>query len=115
METEHTFVCDNCTTVIQDTDTKCVHICPVCGTEMRWDLNIAIHGNYKHPIHSDALAISPDQRAEHEKTFPNIRLDGQNRPVFDNFVDHQNYLDKCGIVKLRQKTKRKKTILKSNR
>jgi len=82
--------------------------CPSCKSDKTGMVcNIAIHGNYKHPIHSDALAIHPDQRAEHEKMFPNIRLDGQNRPIFDNFVDHQSYLDKCGLVKLRQKTKMK--------
>lgn len=67
--------------------------------------NVAIHGNYKNPIHSDSLAIHPDQRAEHEQTFPNIKLDGQNRPIFDNFVDHENYLKKTGFVKLASKEK----------
>jgi len=63
-------------------------------------------GDYHHgAIHSDSMAISPDQRAEHLKTFPNIKLDSQNRPVFDNFQNHQAYLDKCNIVKERKKVK----------
>ena len=101
----HTFICDNCGTTVQDTNTNGVHKCPACDDEMRWDLNIAIHGNYEHPIHSDALAINPDQRAEHQRLFPNIRLDKQNRPIFDNFMSHENYLKKCGLVKLSQKIK----------
>lgn len=112
----HNFVCDKCGTVVQDTDTKCIHKCPICNNDMRWDLNIATHGNYRHPVHSDALAIHPSQRAEHERLFPNIRLDGSNRPIFDNFVDHQNYLDKTGFVCLPPKIKPKsKKLLGSNR
>ena len=62
--------------------------------------------NYLNPVHSDALAIHPDQRAEHEQLFPNIRIDKQNRPVFDNFKDHEDYLKKTNMVKVRQKTHR---------
>lgn len=71
------------------------------------DINIAIHGNYQRPIHSDALAISPTQRAEHERLFPNIRLDKMCRPIFEKFTDHEAYLEKCGIVKHAQKIKPK--------
>lgn len=101
----HNFICDTCMIMVQDTNTKGVHVCPECGGDMRWDLNIGIHGNYKHPVHSDALAISPTQRAEHEQLFPNIRLDGQCRPIFDNFTDHEAYLKKTGFGKERQKLK----------
>jgi hypothetical protein len=62
-------------------------------------------GDYKRTVYSDSLAINPDQRAEHLKTFPNIKLDSQNRPMFSNFQDHQAYLDKCNIVKERKKIK----------
>ncbi len=103
----HSFTCNYCKRTTTDTNTKKIHRCLSCGGDMQWDLNIAIHGNYTHPIHSDALAIHPNQRAEHEQLFPNIRLDGQNRPIFDNFMDHENYLKKCGLVKLPQKIKPK--------
>ena len=109
---KHSFVCDDCKIVIQDTDTKEIHKCPKCGGDMRWDLTgMAIHGNYKHPIHSDALAIHPDQRAEHEQRFPNIEIDKQNRPVFSNFVDHENYLKKCNLVKVTKKIKFKGKVI----
>jgi len=39
--------------------------------------------------------------------FPNIELDNQNRPVFDNFQSHQKYLNKCNLVKERKKVKPK--------
>jgi len=101
----HNFICDDCNIVIEDSNTKTIHRCPKCGKDLRWDCNIAIHGNYKHPIHSDALAISPTQRAEHEKRFPNIRLDGQCRPIFNNFTQHEKYMEDCGIIKHPQKIK----------
>lgn len=102
----HNFVCDECNIVIHDTTTE-IHKCSKCGKDMRWDINVAIHGNYKRPVHSDSLAIHPSQRAEHERMFPNIRLDKQNRPIFDNFVDHENYLEKCNLVKHPQRMKPK--------
>lgn len=103
----HKFTCGECSITIEDSNTKTVHKCPACGQDMNWNLNIAIHGNYKHPVHSDALAINPDQRAEHEQLFPDIRLDGQNRPILDNFRNHENYLKKIGFVKHTQKIKPK--------
>jgi len=62
---------------------------------------------YKRPIHSDSLAINPEQRKEHEQKFPDIKLDNQCRPIFDNFASHQRYLDKCNLVKERKKVKPK--------
>lgn len=102
----HNFVCDECNVIVQDTTSKGIHKCPECGRDMRWDIKVAIHGNYRNPIHSDALAINPCQRAEHEKLFPNIRIDKQNRPVFDNFVDHEDYMKKCNIRKVPQKIRK---------
>ncbi len=106
----HSFVCDKCSIITRDTNTKCTHKCPKCGGNMRWELRFAIHGNYKRPIHSDALAIHPSQRAEHKRLFPDIELDKQNRPIFDNFVRHRNYLEATGFVKEPQKIKTSKKI-----
>lgn len=103
----HNFVCDACGTIVQDTDTTGTHWCPRCNKAMRWDLRVAIHGNYKTPIHSDSLAITPSQIAEHKKLFPNIELDGDCRPIFNNFVDHENYLKATGFVKAPKKIKLK--------
>ena len=105
--TIHNFVCDACGAVVQDTSTKGIHRCVICGSDMRWDMKTAIHGNYERPIHSDALAISPDQISEHEKNFPNIRLDKQCRPILDNYINHENYLKKRGFRKITQKIKPK--------
>lgn len=108
----HDFVCDECNVTIQDTNTRDVHKCSECGKSMRWDVRVAIRGNYKHPIHSDSLAIHPSQRAEHEQMFPNIEIDKLNRPVFDNFTDHEAYLKKCNLVKHPQRIKSKGKTLK---
>lgn len=99
----HRYVCDKCKVFIERENTKIEYDCPKCSEEMRWDLHIAIHGNYKRPVHSDALAISPDQRAEHERRFPNIRLDEVCRPIFEKFTDHEAYLKECNIIKHTQK------------
>ena len=95
----HDFICDNCGVVIQDTDTRKIHRCKNCDSDMRWDCNVAIHGNYSCPVHSASLAISPSQIEEHKKMFPNIRLDGECRPIFDNFTEHENYLKKSNMIK----------------
>ena len=89
--------------------------CTWCGNKMVRDIAADVPfvsgGQYHRAIHSDSLAISPTQRAEHERLFPNIKLDSECRPVFDNFNDHDAYLKKTGFKKERQKTKRKGKII----
>ncbi len=101
----HRFTC-RCNEVVEDITTKGIHICPRCGAEMAMDCRIAIHGNYQHPVHSDSLAIMPSQVAEHKQLFPNIELDDEQRPIFDNYTEHQKYLDATGFQKLPQKIRR---------
>ena len=88
----------------------------LCGLEMRRDFatDFINTGNkdYGKPIHSDALAISPSQRAEHEKKFPDIKLDSQCRPIFDNFRKHEDYMKKCGIVKHRNRKGKRRSCSK---
>lgn len=109
----YSFICPGCgrkderMRVMKNAGKKCM--C-TCGVRMNRDLAADIpfaSGEYHRAVHSDSLAISPDQREEHLKTFPNIKLDSQNRPVFDNFQNHQAYLDKCNLVKERKKIKPK--------
>lgn len=107
----YTFVCDQCSfleeRILSMNDADKSQFCK-CGYQMRRDFQTDLpHAPnvYKRPIHSDSLAINPEQRAEHEKLFPDIKLDDQHRPVFDNFTSHENYMKKCNIVKERQKTK----------
>lgn len=108
----YSFICPKCgnkeerVRVMKNAGKKC--LCTLCGADMNRDFTADLPhaaNDYKKPIHSDSLAISPDQRTEHLKTFPDIKLDSQNRPVFDNFRVHQKYLDKCNIVKERKKVK----------
>lgn len=63
--------------------------------------------NYSHPLHSDSLAISPSQIAEHRKLFPDVKIDGEGRPVFENYRQHDNYLETCGFDKKEQRIKPK--------
>ena len=85
--------------------------CPNCGKYMV--RNYAAERphigdkEYARPIVSDSLAIMPSQRAEHEKRFPDIKLDSECRPIFDNFKSHDNYLKETGFRKVRQRIKRR--------
>ena len=109
----YNFICSECgdkQEVVRSMNRCDVPTLCECGAVMRRDFQIGIpfvSGDYHRAVHSDSLAISPDQREEHLKTFPNIKLDSQNRPVFDNFQKHQAYLDKCNLVKERKKIKSK--------
>ena len=110
----HNFICKACNISIQDTTTKGAHNCPECGEEMWCPFGGGIGGHYDRPIHSDSLAINPCQVKEHREKFPNIDLDSQCRPVFDNYTDHEAYLKATGFVKppqkIRNKGKRIKTL-----
>lgn len=65
-----------------------------------------VHGaSYHKAIHSDALAIHPDQRKEHERQHPDIKIDEKCRPIFDNFKAHDKYLEDTGYVKNRAPNK----------
>ncbi len=61
---------------------------------------------YRKPLHSDALGIQPDQVAEHREIFPDVELDSENRPVFTHTNQHDAYMEKAGIQKGVQKTRR---------
>lgn len=110
----YSFICLKCGAkderirAMQNAGKECM--CVKCGARMNRDFAADIPhaaNDYKKPIHSDSLAIHPDQREEHEKVFPDIKLDSQNRPVFDNFAAHESYMKTCNIVKERKKVKPK--------
>jgi putative FmdB family regulatory protein len=109
----YTFICPECDDrqeVIRSMKNSDRPQLCICGADMTRDFAADIpfaSGDYKRAVHSDSLAIASSQREEHLKTFPNIALDSQNRPVFDNFQNHQAYLDKCNLVKDRKKIKPK--------
>ena len=88
-------------------------LCTECGVIMHRDIcaenpHAQSRGScYSKEIHSDSLAISPSQVEEHKRKFPNIKIDLECRPVFDNYPDHDAYLEKTGFVKMPGKKKRK--------
>lgn len=96
--------------------TKATHsefyCCPECNTKLECVTRDIVNDNkpeimgtpYKVPIHSDALALTPDSIAEHKEKFPDIEIDNENRPVFTNAKQHDDYMNKCGIRKQTQKT-----------
>lgn len=109
----YSFVCPECgdkeesVRTMMDADKACM--C-TCGARMNRDFAADIPhaaNDYRKPIHSDSLAISPSQRAEHERLFPDIKLDNDCRPIFDSYGKHDSYLKKTGFRKKRQRTKPK--------
>ena len=91
-------------------------VCGECHSDMIRDYSEekVNTGNkeYGSEIHSDSLAIMPSQVEEHKQKFPDIKLDNECRPVFDNFQQHDKYLEQIGAVKEPQKIKHKKSFKK---
>lgn len=112
---EYSFVCNDCgtrkTEYVKRHALLVVPCCPECTEQMsrdfRTDIPRAHKDCYSKPIHSDSLAISPDQREEHERKFPYIKLDNKCRPIFDRFETHERYLNETGFRKNPGKQRRR--------
>jgi hypothetical protein len=91
-----------------------VETCPKCKQELSRvirDIRVGKvfginNAPYPKPLHSDALGIQPDQVTEHREMFPDVELDSERRPVFTNANQHDAYMEKAGIRKDVQKTRR---------
>lgn len=114
----YTFACKDCGTrkieVARMSEYDSLHpVCLVCDEPMtrdrQADLFSTPNDSYRVPLHSDALAIAPSQRKEHEQLYPGIKLDNKCRPIFDNFTDHDAYLKATGFQKNPGKNKRRST------
>lgn len=103
----HKFICNSCGTVVEDTNTKCVHRCKNGCGDMRWDLggNVSGGGDYEHI--SESLGIHPDQIPEHRKLFPNIDIIPDGRLRFTSVKQQERYAHRCDFDKKRQKIKPK--------
>jgi hypothetical protein len=112
------FICPKCGITAEDfrlpQNASKPLLCINCGTEMRRDFGAekvnAGNKEYGKPLHSDSLAISPEQVTEHQRLFPDVKIDSQCRPVFENYKQHDNYLKKTGFVKEPQKRRKRKKI-----
>lgn len=100
--------CGDVKTVIRSMrETEKPVVCTSCRVRMKRDFRTENKNvgdkDYGRPIHSDALAISPLQVEEHKRQFPDIKIDSEGRPIFDNYRKHDEYLEKTGAQKLRQR------------
>lgn len=108
--------CGGCGSLYSNDTDIIAYLCPMCSAELMIiprslenDNKPEIMGTpYKTPIHSDALALTPENIAEHKEKFPDIEIDSENRPVFTNAKQHDDYMKKCGVKKQTQKTGRSK-------
>jgi hypothetical protein len=83
-------------------------IVPVCGnTPMVRDYQAehpSITGTEKgETFWSDSLAINPDQTAEHQRQFPDVKVDADGRLGFDSNKVRDKYLDATGFTKKSQR------------
>jgi len=114
----YTFVCKECgnrrTEIARMSEVSELEpLCLICDRLMqrdyKADLFATANDSYRVPLHSDALAVAPSQRKEHETKFPYIKLDKKCRPILDNFKDHDRYLKESGCVKKPGKSRRRST------
>jgi len=110
----YSYICENCgkeeTVRCTMSEHRSTIDCPVCNELMRRDIVAdapRAYGKryYEKPLHSDALAISKSQVAEHRRRWPDIEIDSEFRPVFTGFKQHDNYLKDTGFVKVKQKVR----------
>ena len=77
--------------------------CPTCGYPMRKhfadNVPTVYQDGYSHDLHSDALAIHPSQRAEHQERYPDVKIDHLNRPVLTSARQADKYYDGRDVVK----------------
>lgn len=109
-------VCSECGSKVLKVESVTHYHCPDCTGRLAYVERTIRNDNkpeimgipYKVPIHSDALALTPENVTEHKEKFPDIEIDSENRPVFTNAKQHSDYMSKCGIKKQTQKTGRSK-------
>jgi putative FmdB family regulatory protein len=82
-----------------------VETCRQCHAVMERDFSaeVATSNSDTHnarPIHSDSLAIHPDQIGEHRQRYPSVDLDAACRPVFTSVKQREKYLESRGVVKV---------------
>lgn len=96
--------CGNTIEVVKPmSSSNTVETCQFCFQEMNRDYAAdmpRVHAaSYSKPLHSDALAVHPSQRAEHQRLYPDVPLDSESRPVLSSFGQAEKYYEQRGVVK----------------
>lgn len=111
----YSFICSKCWAVAEVTrpmkDSDLPQYC-TCGYEMNRDFqaDLPMTGGcteYRRPLVSDSLAVPVHQIEEHKQLFPDVPLTKEGQPVFTNYKQHDDYLNKTGFTKVRKKIKRR--------
>jgi putative FmdB family regulatory protein len=119
----YTYVCTECLYTGEVSKKMSEHDriekCPKCehemGRDFKTDLPHASADRYSKVIVSDALAMNPEQIPAHKKQFPNIDVTPQGQPVFDNFKQHDAYLNKCNFKKVPKKKRLRGTKIETKK
>jgi len=85
--------------------------CPKCGEGMERYFGSGgtrqTSTAYGTPFVSQAMAIHPDQIAEHNKLFPGVEVRDDGCITFDDYKQHDDYLKRSGFHKEPQKIRAK--------
>jgi hypothetical protein len=111
-----TFVCKVCGKIIEhDKPPPGLEFTRCCGKNMQrvysesksFNIN---GGAYLRTKYSGSLAVSMSQIEEHKQIFPDVKIDNQGRPGFDNVRQQDKYLEASGMVKHPQKIRKLKQL-----
>jgi len=105
------YICPKCGGNLEEKeiDDGCVESEVKDGT-LRFCVPEIMGSNYSTPLHSDALALTPENVEEHKRQFPDVEIDSELRPVFTNVKQHDAYMEKIGVYKPINKSKKRNTI-----
>ena len=107
----HTFICDSCGHSINDHTTKEIHRCPLCGTDMRWDLGgVGIPDGDPKGFWSLEMGALGEQQAEIKKEHPTARFNQLGARWVESPKALKKVLKERGMVELTEDRKyREKT------
>jgi len=99
------YKCEDCGhvtgVVCRMADVPLVAVCDGCGSD-NTIRQYGFHGGnkeYGSPIVSQSLAMNPNQITEHNRMFPDVKVTDEGCPVFTNYKQHDDYLQKTGFSK----------------
>lgn len=81
--------------------------------DYRTDQPNVVGTEYPNEVASDSLAMHPEQIVEHQRSFPEIKVLPDGRPVFRDTKQHADYLKKIGWEKAPSKHARRSKLSKT--
>lgn len=115
------YYCKNCDVIFEIIksmkDCNSEELCPDCENIMVKQFmgqNIGTSNKSMKEIVSHGLAMCPSQIPEHNKLFPDIKVRSDGCPVFDDIKKYDDYMNRTGIFKERQRSRKRGKIIKKS-